>query len=118
MKELLASEDLRFDLIKTELLEVKQKFGEPRRSEIQYLADEANMLDFIKEEDVVITISHLGYVKRTTGSDYRAQKRGGKGAIGAKTRDEDYVEHLFVASTHDTMLFFTEKGRCFWLKGL
>jgi len=115
LKDLLASEPLRFDLIKTELLEVKAKFGEPRRSEIQYLADEANMLDFIKEEDVVITISHLGYVKRTTGSDYRAQKRGGKGAIGAKTRDEDYVEHLFVASTHDTMLFFTEKGRCFWL---
>ena len=116
LKELLASEELRFDLIKTELLEIKQKFGEPRRSEIQYLADEANMLDFIKEEDVVITISHLGYVKRTTGSDYRAQKRGGRGAIGAKTRDEDYVDHLFVASTHDTMLFFTEKGRCFWLK--
>lgn len=115
LKDLLASEDLRYDLIKTELLEVKQKFGEPRKSEIQYLADEANMLDFIKEEDVVITISHLGYVKRTTGSDYRAQKRGGKGAIGARTRDEDFVEHLFVASTHDTMLFFTEKGRCFWL---
>jgi DNA gyrase subunit A len=115
LKNLLASEVLRFDLIKTELLEIKQKFGEPRRSEIQYLADEANMLDFIKEEDVVITISHLGYVKRTTGSDYRAQKRGGKGAIGARTREEDYVEHLFVASTHDTMLFFTEKGRCFWL---
>ena len=73
------------------------------------------MLDFIKEEDVVITISHLGYMKRTTAADYRTQKRGGRGAIGSKTRDEDYVEHLFVASTHDTMMFFTEKGRCYWL---
>lgn len=116
LKELLASEDLRYDLIKQELLEIKQKFGEPRKSEIQFLADEVNMLDFIKEEDVVITISHLGYVKRTTASDYRQQRRGGRGAMGAKTREEDFVEHLFVASTHDTMLFFTEKGRCFWLK--
>lgn len=116
LKELLASENLRYDLIKQELLEIKQKFGEPRKSEIQFLADEVNMLDFIKEEDVVITISHLGYVKRTTASDYRQQRRGGRGAMGAKTREEDFVEHLFVASTHDTMLFFTEKGRCFWLK--
>lgn len=116
LKDLLASEDLRYDLIKTELLEVKQKFGEPRKSEIQYLADEVNMLDFIKEEDVIITISHLGYVKRTTATEYRQQKRGGRGARGARTREEDYVEHLFVASTHDVMLFFTEKGRCYWLK--
>ncbi len=116
LKDLLASEDLRYDLIKTELEEVKTKFGEPRKSEIQFLADEMNMLDFIKEEDVVITISHLGYIKRTTGSDYRQQRRGGRGAIGSKTREEDYVEHLFVASTHDSMLFFTEKGRCYWLK--
>ena len=116
LKALLASEELRYELIKTELLEVKAKFGEPRKSEIQYLADEVNMLDFIKEEDVVITISHLGYIKRTTAADYRQQKRGGRGAIGSKTREEDYVEHLFVASTHTTMLFFTEKGRCYWLK--
>lgn len=116
LKDLLASEDLRYDLIKTELLEVKQKFGEPRKSEIQYLADEVNMLDFIKEEDVIITISHLGYVKRTTATEYRQQKRGGRGARGARTREEDFVEHLFVASTHDVMLFFTEKGRCYWLK--
>ena len=116
LKDLLASEPLRYDLIKTELEEIKTKFGEPRRSEIQYLADEVNMLDFIKEEDVVITISHLGYIKRTTASDYRQQRRGGRGAVGSKTREEDYVEHLFVASTHDTMLFFTEKGRCYWLK--
>jgi len=115
LQELLASEVLRYELIKTELLEVKEKFGDDRKTEIQYLADEANMLDFIKEEDVVITISNLGYMKRTTAADYRTQKRGGRGAIGSKTRDEDFVEHLFVASTHDTMMFFTEKGRCFWL---
>jgi DNA gyrase subunit A len=116
LKELLADEKLRYDLIKTELLEIKAKFGDERKSEIQYLADEVNMLDFIKEEDVVITISHLGYIKRTTASDYRQQRRGGRGAVGSKTREEDFVEHLFVASTHDSMLFFTEKGRCYWLK--
>ena len=116
LKDLLASEDLRYDLIKKELEEVKAKFGEPRKSEIQFLAEEANMLDFIKEEDVIITVSHLGYIKRTSATEYRQQKRGGRGAIGSKTREEDYVEHLFVASTHDSMLFFTEKGRCYWLK--
>ncbi|MCC6634260.1 MAG: DNA gyrase subunit A [Chitinophagaceae bacterium] len=115
LKDLLASEDLRYDLIKTELEEVKAKFGEPRKSEIQFLADEVNMLDFIKEEDVVITVSHLGYIKRTSATEYRQQKRGGRGAIGRKTREEDFVEHLFVASTHDVMMFFTEKGRCYWL---
>ena len=104
------------DLIKKELIEVKEKFGDARKTEIQYLAEEANMLDFIKEEDVVITISHLGYIKRTTASDYRQQRRGGRGAIGSKTREEDYVEHLFVASTHDTMLFFSQQGRCYWMK--
>lgn len=116
LNELLANENLRYELIKTELIEIKEKFSNPRKSEIQLLANEANMLDFIKEEDVVITISHLGYIKRTTGSDYRQQRRGGRGAIGSKTREEDFVEHLFVASTHDTMMFFTEKGRCYWLK--
>ena len=116
LKALLASEPLRYELIRTELLEIKAKFGDERKSEIQYLASEMRMEDFIKDEDVVITISHLGYIKRTTATDYRQQKRGGRGAIGSKTRDEDYVEHLFVASTHHTMLFFTEKGRCFWMK--
>ncbi|MBC7652464.1 MAG: DNA gyrase subunit A [Deinococcales bacterium] len=116
LKALLASEPLRYELIKTELLDIKAKFGDARKSEIQYLANEMRMEDFIKDEDVVITISHLGYIKRTTATDYRQQKRGGRGAIGSKTRDEDYVEHLFVASTHHTMLFFTEKGRCFWMK--
>jgi DNA gyrase subunit A len=116
LEELLANEALRYDLIKKELIEVKERYGTERKTEIQYLADEINMLDFIKEEDVVITISHLGYIKRTTASDYRQQRRGGRGAIGSKTRDEDYVEHLFVASTHDTMLFFSQQGRCYWLK--
>ncbi|MDE3235452.1 MAG: DNA gyrase subunit A [Bacteroidota bacterium] len=116
LKDLLASEDLRYDLIKKELIEVKEKFGDARKSEIQYLADEISIEDLIEEEDVVITISHLGYIKRTSATEYRQQRRGGRGAIGSKTREEDYVEHLFVASTHDTMLFFTEKGRCYWLK--
>lgn len=116
LEELLGNEGLRFDLIKQELYEVKEKFGDERKSEIAYLADEMNILDFIAEEDVVITVSHLGYIKRTSASEYRQQKRGGRGALGGKTRDTDFIEHLFVASTHHTLLFFTEKGKCFWLK--
>lgn len=116
LKELLANEGLRYDLIKTELQEVKDKFADERKTEIQYLADEMRIEDLIEEEDVVITISHLGYIKRTSASEYRQQRRGGRGAVGSKTREEDYVEHLFVASTHDTMMFFTEKGRCYWLR--
>ncbi|MDQ2753389.1 MAG: DNA gyrase subunit A, partial [Bacteroidota bacterium] len=99
-----------------ELLEVKEKFGDKRKSEIQYLADEMRIEDLIEDENVIITVSHLGYVKRTSATEYRQQRRGGRGAIGSKTREEDYVEHLFVASTHHTMMFFTEKGRCYWLK--
>lgn len=116
LKEILGDEGLRMEIIKTELEEVKKKFGDERKTEIQYLAAEMRIEDIIAEEDVVITISHLGYIKRTSAYDYRQQKRGGRGAIGGKTRDEDYIEHLFVASTHHTMLFFTEKGRCYWLK--
>lgn len=116
LKELLGSESMRYDLIKTELQEVKDKFGDARKSQIQYLADEMRIEDLIEEEDVVITISHLGYIKRTSATEYRQQRRGGRGAIGSRTREEDYVEHLFVASTHDTMMFFTEKGRCYWLR--
>lgn len=116
LEELLGSEALRYDLIKTELLEVKEKFGDPRKTEIQYMADEMRIEDLIEEENVVITISHLGYIKRTSATEYRQQRRGGRGAVGSKTRQEDYVEHLFVASTHDAMMFFTEKGRCYWLK--
>jgi len=116
LKELLASEDMRYELIKKELIEVKEKFGDARKTEIQYLADEMRIEDLIEDEDVVITISHLGYIKRTSATEYRQQRRGGRGAVGTKTREEDYVEHLFVASTHGTMMFFTEKGRCFWLR--
>lgn len=116
LKEILGDEGLRMQIIKDELAEVKKKFGDERRTEIQYLAAEMRIEDIIAEEDVVITISHLGYIKRTSAYDYRQQKRGGRGAIGGKTRDTDYIEHLFVASTHHTMLFFTEKGRCYWLK--
>ena len=114
--ELLANEGMRFDIIKAELQEVREKFGDPRRSEIVYVGDDMNMLDVIEEEDVVVTISHLGYVKRTSATEYRQQRRGGRGSKGSSTRNEDYIEHLFVASTHHTLLFFTEKGRCFWLK--
>jgi DNA gyrase subunit A len=116
LKELLASEALRYDLIKTELLEVKEKYGDERKTEISYLSNEMRIEDLIEEEDVVITISHLGYIKRTSSDEYRQQKRGGRGSMGTKTRDEDFVEHLFVASTHHTLMFFTEKGRCFWMK--
>jgi DNA gyrase subunit A len=115
LKEILANEHLRFDIIKTELQEIKDRFGDERKSEITYLDNEVSIKDLIKEEDVVITISHLGYIKRTSATEFRAQKRGGRGAVGGRTRDEDYIEHLFVASTHHTMLFFSEKGRCYWL---
>ena len=115
LQNILGNESMRFDIIKTELLEIREKFGDTRKSEITYLDNEVSIKDLVKEEDVVITISHLGYIKRTPVDEYRAQKRGGRGAIGGKTRDEDYIEHLFVASTHHTMLFFTEKGRCYWL---
>lgn len=116
LKEILADEGLRMQIIKDELQDVKKKFGDERKTEIQYLAAEMRIEDIIAEEDVVITISHLGYIKRTSAYDFRQQKRGGRGAIGGKTRDEDFIEHLFVASTHHTMLFFTEKGRLYWMK--
>lgn len=115
LKEILANEGMRYDIIKTELNEVKEKFGDARKTDITYLDDEVSIKDLIKEEDVVITISHLGYIKRTSATEFRAQRRGGRGAAGGKTREEDFIEHLFVASTHHTMLFFTEKGRCYWL---
>jgi DNA gyrase subunit A len=115
LTELLADEGKRFDVIRKELQEVKDKFGDKRKTEITYLDNEVSIKDLIREEDVVITISHLGYIKRTSATEYRQQRRGGRGAMGGRTREEDYIEHLFVASTHHTMLFFTEKGRCYWL---
>src|SRR5690348_8122905 len=116
LKEILGDENKRFQIIKEELTEIKEKYGDARKSEITYMADEMSIEDLIEEEDVVVTISHLGYIKRTSATEYRQQRRGGRGARGSKTREEDYIEQLFVASTHHTLLFFTEKGRCFWLK--
>ncbi len=116
LKEILANEDKRYEIIKEELLEVQKKYGDERKSEIQYLADEMSIEDLIEEEDVVITISHLGYIKRTGLDLYRAQNRGGRGARAGRTREEDFIEHLFIASTHHTLLFYTENGRCYWLK--
>lgn len=116
LKELLGNEAMRFALIKEELLDVKKKFGDERKTHIEYLASEISMEDLIEEEDVVITVSHLGYIKRTSATEYRTQRRGGKGSIGGKTREEDYIDQLFVASTHATLLFFTDQGRCYWLK--
>jgi DNA gyrase subunit A len=116
LEEILGNEPMRFQIIKDELLDVQKKFGDGRKSEIQYLADEMRIEDLIEKEDVVITVSHLGYIKRTSTDEYRAQRRGGRGVMAGRTRDEDFIEHLFVASTHHTLMFFTEKGRCFWLK--
>jgi len=116
LEEILGNEGLRYQIIKDELGDVKKKFGDERKTEIHYMADEMRIEDLIEKEDVVITISHLGYIKRTSSAEYRAQKRGGRGAMAGRTRDEDYIEHLFIASTHHTLIFFTEKGRCYWLK--
>ena len=115
LQEILANEHLRYDIVREELITVKEKFGDERKSQIEYADDELNMLDFIEDEDVVVTISHLGYIKRTTVDAYRQQRRGGRGAKGSSTRQEDYIEHLFVASTHHTLMIFTEKGKCYWL---
>ena len=115
LNDLLSDEGKRYEVIKTELLEIKEKFGDARKSEITYLNNEVSIKDLIKDEAVVITISHLGYIKRTSATEYRQQRRGGRGSIGGRTREEDFIEHLFVASTHHTLLFFTEKGRCYWL---
>jgi len=116
LQEILGNEELRYQIIKDELLEVQKKYGDERKSEIHYMANEMRIEDLIEEEDVVITISHLGYIKRTSQAEYRAQRRGGRGAMAGRTRDADFLEHLFVASTHHTLLFFTERGRCYWLK--
>ncbi|MEO8721730.1 MAG: DNA gyrase subunit A [Ginsengibacter sp.] len=116
LNAILNDQSRRFQIIKDELIEIKEKYGDARKSEITYLADEISMEDLIEIEDVVVTISHLGYIKRTSATEYRQQRRGGRGARGSRTREEDYIDKLFVASTHDTLLFFTEKGRCFWLK--
>lgn len=115
-RELLSDEGKRMELIKQETLEVKEKFGDERRSRIVYDSADFNIEDTIPDEDMVITISHLGYIKRTRLAEYRRQNRGGKGMKGSDVRTEDFVEHLFVASMHNYMLFFTEQGKCFWLR--
>ena len=115
-KEVLESEPLQMKIIKDELLEIKQKYGDDRRTEIVLSAEEFNPEDFYADDEMVITISHMGYIKRTPLTEYRTQNRGGVGMKGCSTRDEDFIEHIYVTTMHNTMLFFTEKGRCYWLK--
>ena len=116
LKSILDDHALRMQIIKDELLEIKDKYGDARRSEIIHTAEDFNPEDFYADEDVVITISRLGYIKRTPLTEYRRQNRGGVGSKGSTTRDEDFIEHLYIASMHNTMLFFTQKGKCYWLK--
>ena len=116
LTEVLASVAMQMQIVKDELLEIKEKYGDERRTQIVYASEEFNPEDFYADDDMVITISHMGYIKRTPLAEYRTQNRGGVGAKGSATRDEDFIEHIYVASMHNTMLFFTEKGRCYWLK--
>ncbi|MBI5219723.1 MAG: DNA gyrase subunit A [Bacteroidia bacterium] len=116
LKNVLANEAMRMEIIKKEMLEIKEKYGNGRKTDIVYSSEEFNPEDFYADEDVAITISHLGYIKRTPITDFRKQNRGGVGSKGSETREEDFLEHLYIASMHNTMLFFTEKGRCYWLK--
>ncbi|MCK9155149.1 MAG: DNA gyrase subunit A [Paludibacteraceae bacterium] len=115
-KEVLASLELRMKIIKDELLEVKEKYGDSRRSEIVYASDEFNPEDFYADDQMIITISHLGYIKRTPLSEFKSQSRGGVGSKGSSARDEDFIEYIYPASMHNTMMFFTQKGRCYWIK--
>jgi DNA gyrase subunit A len=116
LKDILSSEDRRMEIIKEELIAVRDKYGDERRSEIVYSASDLRMEDMIPDEEVVITISHMGYIKRTPLTEYRVQSRGGVGSKASTTRDQDFLEYLFVATNHNYMLFFTEKGRCFWMR--
>lgn len=115
-QEILGSEELQMDIVKKETQELKEKYGDPRRSEITFSAEEFNPEDFYPNEDEVITISHLGYIKRTPLSEFRTQNRGGVGMKGSTTRDEDFIDHILIANMHSTMLFFTQSGHCYWLK--
>ncbi len=116
LKELLASKEMRMQVIKDELNEVKDKYGDARRSTIEYSGGDVSIEDLIADEQVVITISHAGYVKRTSLSEYKTQNRGGVGQKSAATRDQDFLEHLFVATNHQYLMFFTQKGKCFWMR--
>jgi DNA gyrase subunit A len=115
-QEILSNESLQYDIIRNEMIDIKSRFGDARRTTIVHSAEDFRIEDMIADESVVVTISHLGYIKRTPLSEYRKQSRGGKGAKGSEARDEDFIEHLFVATNHNYMLFFTEKGKCFWLR--
>ncbi len=116
LNDILNNEPLRYSIIKDELIEVRDKYGDERRTDIVYAGDDLKVEDMIADENVVITISHMGYMKRTNLDEYRAQGRGGKGSKGSNTRDEDFIEHMFIASTHNYLLLFTEKGQCYWLR--
>ena len=116
LKELLASKELRMELIKTELIEIKDKYGDARRSVIEYAGGDVSIEDLIADEQVVITISHAGYIKRTALSEYKTQNRGGVGQKSAGTRDLDFLEHMYIATNHQYMLFFTQKGKCYWMR--
>ena len=116
LKEILAKVELRMQIIKDELMEVKNKFGDARRSEIVYASEDFNPEDFYSDDEMIITISHLGYIKRTPLADFRQQGRGGVGSKGSDFRDDDFIEHIYPATMHNTMLFFTQKGQCYWLK--
>ncbi|MBL6667653.1 MAG: DNA gyrase subunit A [Crocinitomicaceae bacterium] len=116
LKDILANEPRRMEIIKTELLEIKEKYGDERRSVIEYSASEMRIEDLIADEEVVVTISHAGYIKRTSLAEYKVQNRGGMGSKGSTTREKDFLEHLFVATNHNYLLIFTEKGRCFWMR--
>jgi DNA gyrase subunit A len=116
LKDILAKEERRMLIIKDETLDMKKRYGDERRTEISLFGDNISMEDLIAQEDVVVTISHMGYIKRTSLDEYRVQSRGGRGAMGGKTRDTDFIEHLFIASTHNYLLLFTEQGKCYWLK--
>ena len=116
LKDILEKEERRMQIIKDELLEVKDKYGDARRSTIEYGASEMRMEDLIADDEVVVTISHAGYIKRTNLSEYKVQNRGGMGSKGSTTRDKDFLEHLFIATNHNYLLIFTEKGRCFWMR--
>lgn len=116
LRAILASIELRMEIVKEELLEIKNKYGDERRSEIVYSSEEFNPEDFYADDDMVITLSHMGYIKRTPLSEYRSQGRGGVGAKGSDTRDEDFIEYLYSASMHATLMLFTDQGKCYWLK--
>lgn len=116
LKDILENEDLRMQLIKDELVEIKNKYGDERRSEIVYSSEEMNPEDFYADDEMIITISHLGYIKRTPLTEFRTQNRGGVGARGSQTREEDFVEYIYPATNHNYMLFFTQKGKCYWLR--